>query len=105
MAHVNLSTHHISCRGSSRVGAGVGHGQETWSCVLLLEVLIAELLSVDRLASSALGICQTLACFSSLTAWNRTYVAASEVTTLKHELRNDSMELAALVSEAVFAGA
>lgn len=73
--------------------------------MLLLEVLVAELLSVDGLASSSLGVCQTLACFSSWTAWNRTYVAAGEVTTLKHELRNNSVELAALISEAVFAGA
>lgn len=30
-----------------RVGAGVGHGQKSWLGVLLLEVLIGELLTVD----------------------------------------------------------
>lgn len=34
-----------------------------------------------------------------------TYVAASEVTTLKHELRNDSVELAALVAKALLSRA
>ena len=34
-----------------------------------------------------------------------TYVAAREVTTLKHELRDDSVELGGLVAEALLAGA
>ena len=33
------------------------------------------------------------------------YVASGEVTALQHELRNDSMELAALVAEAFLTGA
>jgi len=33
------------------------------------------------------------------------YVAAGEVTTLKHELRDDTVELAAAVAEALLAGA
>jgi hypothetical protein len=37
-----------------RVGAGVGHGEEEGTAVLQLEVLIAELLAVDGLATSAL---------------------------------------------------
>lgn len=35
----------------------------------------------------------------------RTYVATGEVTALKHELRDDTVELAALVAEALLAGA
>jgi hypothetical protein len=34
-----------------------------------------------------------------------TYVTASEVSTLKHELRNHAVEFAALVAEALLAGA
>jgi len=34
-----------------------------------------------------------------------THIATSEVTTLQHELRNDAVELAALVSKALLAGA
>ena len=37
-----------------RVGASVGHGQQTRLVVLQLEVLIAELLAVDGLATGAL---------------------------------------------------
>ena len=37
-----------------RVGAGVGHGEDTGASVLQGEVLIAELLAVDGLATSAL---------------------------------------------------
>jgi hypothetical protein len=39
-----------------RVGAGVGHGQQTGAVVLQLEVLIGKLLAVDGLAASALGV-------------------------------------------------
>ena len=39
-----------------RVGAGVGHGEETGAGVLLVEVLVGELLAVDGLAASALLI-------------------------------------------------
>ena len=34
-----------------------------------------------------------------------TYVTTSEISTLKHELRDDTMELAARVAEALLAGA
>lgn len=37
-----------------RVGAGVGHGQDTGTGVLQGEVLIWELLAIDGLATSAL---------------------------------------------------
>lgn len=38
-----------------RVGAGVGHGKQTRLVVLQGEVLVSELLTVDGLATSALG--------------------------------------------------
>jgi hypothetical protein len=38
-----------------RVGAGVGHGEDTGAGVLELEVLVLELLAVDGLATSALN--------------------------------------------------
>jgi len=61
--------------------ASVGHAQQTRLGVLHLEVLVGELLAVDGLAAGA--------------------VALSEVTTLKHELRDDAVEGGALVTESV----
>lgn len=69
--------------GDVRVGAGVGHGQQTRAGVLDLEVLIGKLLAVDGLATSA--------------------VTTGEVTTLKHELRDDTVEGRALVLQALIA--
>ena len=37
-----------------RVGTGVGHGEKSWLSVLLGEVLIGELFTVDGLSTSAL---------------------------------------------------
>ena len=37
-----------------RVGTSVSHGEEAWLGVLQLEVLVCELLAVDRLATGAL---------------------------------------------------
>ena len=37
-----------------RVGASVGHGQQTGAAVLVLEVLIGELLTVDGATTGAL---------------------------------------------------
>lgn len=60
-----------------RVRTSVGHGEHARNGVLLLEVLISELGAVDGLTTSA--------------------VASGEVTTLDHEVWDDTMELAALV--------
>jgi hypothetical protein len=76
--HGELSS--VVCTDDIRVGAGIGHGQQTRAGVLDLEVLIGELLAVDGLATSA--------------------VATGEVTTLEHELGDDTVELRALVAEA-----
>jgi len=71
--------------GAVGVWSGVSHGEETWLGVLVLEVLIWELLTVDGLATST--------------------VATGEVTTLKHELWDDTVELAALVAESLLTSA
>jgi hypothetical protein len=71
--------------GAVGVGSGVGHGQDSGSGVLQLEVLVGELGSVDGLASGA--------------------VMVGEIASLAHEIGNDSVERAALVAESFFAGA
>lgn len=67
------------------VRSRIGHGEESRAGVALVEVLICELLSVNRLASSA--------------------IAASEVTSLKHECGNHTVELGILEAKALLAGA
>jgi len=65
--------------------AGICHREETGFGVLELEVLIGEFFTVDGLATSP--------------------VMASEVTTLTHELGDDSVELGAGVAESMHASA
>lgn len=71
--------------GAVGVGAGVGHGQETGSGVLGLKVLVGELGAVDGLASGS--------------------VVSGEVSTLQHELGDDSVEDGVGVTKALLAGA
>jgi len=76
--------------------------------VLQLEVLVRELLAVDGLAARALIIAKSSACavhISCSIPVLMTYVATSEVTTLEHEVRDHTVELAARVAEALLAGA
>merc|ERR550532_658758 len=70
---------------SVRVRAGVGHRQDAGSSVLELEVLVSELLAVDRLAACA--------------------VASREVTALAHEVGDHPVERASLVSESLLSSA
>jgi len=58
--------------GSIGVRSGVGHGKDSRSSVLELEVLVSELLSIDGLSSGS--------------------VSAGEVTTLAHEGGDDTVE-------------
>jgi hypothetical protein len=51
---VSLGWQMVEACGCLRVGTGVGHWEETRAGVLAGEVLIGELLTVDRLAASAL---------------------------------------------------
>jgi hypothetical protein len=62
--------------GTVGVGTGVSHGEDTRASVLESEVLVGKFLAVDGLATGA--------------------VAAGEVTTLAHEIVNDTMERRAL---------
>jgi len=54
------------------VGTGIGHGQKTRSGVLNIEVFILEFSTIDGFTTST--------------------VASSEITTLSHELGDDSVE-------------
>lgn len=71
--------------GSVGVLSSVGHGKETGLGVLKVEVFISELLSVNGLSTGA--------------------VALGEVTSLQHEVGDDTVEARALVSESVLASA
>jgi len=69
--------------GSIGIGPSVGHGEETGLGVLDLEVLVLELFTVDGLSTSAVATC--------------------EVTTLEHEVWDDTVELGAGKAEAQLA--
>ena len=66
-----------------RVGTGVGHRHDTGASVLMLEVFIGELGSVDGLATGA--------------------VEVREVTALSHEAGNDTVENGLLEVQALAA--
>jgi len=70
--------------GAVGVRASVGHGHETGTTMLEGEILISELLAVDGLATGA--------------------VTAGEITTLQHEVLDDTMEGGALVAESWLTG-
>jgi hypothetical protein len=87
--------------GAVCVWSSIGHGEKTGLGVSELEVLVFELLAVDGLAASAL-----------LVGWlggkktmerECAYVATGEVTALKHEIGDDTVELGSRVSEALLA--
>jgi len=67
------------------VGAGVGHGEDAGSDVLLDEILVGELFAVDGLAAGA--------------------VAAGKVASLAHEAGNDAVEGGPRIAEPLLPGA
>ena len=56
---------------------------QTWSSVLQLEIFILKLATIDRFSSSA--------------------VVIGEISSLAHEVGNDTMERAALIAKALLA--
>jgi hypothetical protein len=80
-----------------RSGTGVGHGEDTGASVPQVEVLVLELLAVDGLTTGALRTVRLVSCLQ--VAGRMTYVATGEVTTLEHELGDDTVEGGALVVE------
>jgi hypothetical protein len=72
--------------------------------VLEAEVLIGELLAVDGLTTSAL--CNGQFQCNSYDPFSRCpYVATGEVTTLEHEVGDDSVEGRTLIAKTLLAGA
>jgi len=67
------------------VGSSISHGHDTRASVLQCEVLISELAAIDGLATSA--------------------VVVGEVSTLAHEVGDDTVENAAFVAKALLASA
>ncbi|KNC33742.1 hypothetical protein FF38_09079 [Lucilia cuprina] len=67
------------------VGSSIGHRQNTGTGVLQGEVLISELVAIDGFTAGTIVVC--------------------EITTLAHEVGNDTMEGGALVAETLFTGA
>jgi len=71
--------------GSVGVWSAVGHGEDSWSGVLQVEVLVGEFLPVDALTSGS--------------------ILSGEVTTLAHELWDDTVEGGSFVSVSLLSGA
>jgi hypothetical protein len=87
MSSIKPGTRHKSDEklGAVGVGTSIGHGQQVGLVMLEQKVFVVELGTVDRLAASA--------------------VVVGEVASLSHEVSDDSVEVRALVSEALLVGA
>ncbi len=70
--------------------------------MLQFEVLIGELLAVDGLPTGALD---SSVWYDIKDVDRDSYIATSEVTTLQHELGNDTVELRSRVAKALLSGA
>lgn len=86
--------------GSIGVLSGVGHAEKASLGVLQLEVLVGELGAVD---------CQLLACnqlcsFGIHTRLSASAITLGEVSTLDHEVLDNTVEGRVLISEALLAG-
>ena len=83
-----------------RVGTSVGHGEDTGLGVLVDEVLIGELLTIDGATTGALyqDLVRKEVAGRNRDGEKSTHVVAGEVTTLEHELGDDTVEGGALVA-------
>lgn len=95
-----------------RVWSSIGHRQEERTVVLQLEVLVWEFFTIDRFTASTL--CTISVSQFGILSFNIivlkenfgfTDITTSEVTTLQHELRDDTMELALLKTKSLFSSA
>ena len=75
-----------------RVWASVCHGEQASLGVLQFEVLIRELLTIDGFASSSLSFVTSVNAADNDANIVVAYIAAGEVTSLKHEIRNHAVE-------------
>jgi hypothetical protein len=76
--------------GSIGVWAGICHGEKTWFGVLEFEVFVSEFFTVDGFsAGAALQLAQIK---------KGCILVTSEISSLKHEIRNDTVESTACVS-------
>ena len=89
---------------NSRVGTGVGHGQETGANVLMGKILVGKFLAVDGFATSTL-FSSAISTLDSDGVPGLAYIAAREITSLKHKIRDYAVETGSLVAEAPLAGA
>lgn len=85
--------------GSVGARASVGHGQEEGAVVTELEVLVGKLVAVDGLSTGTVVVGELGLVLRPQVERKVTYV-----TTLEHEVGDDSVESRAGVTEAVLAG-
>jgi len=71
--------------GAVGVLSGVGHREQTWFGVLVVEILVCELFTIDGFTAGS--------------------VSLGEVTTLKHEIVNHAVEMRSRVTESFLSGA
>jgi hypothetical protein len=83
-----ISYRMLTATWNSRVGAGIGHGEEEWLGVLFLEVLVGKLLAVDGATSGSL---MNQSAMESLKP-RGSHVATSKVTTLKHKVGDHTVK-------------
>ena len=79
--------------GTIGVGTGVCHGKEELLAVSELEVFVGKLLAVDGLPTSTLERRSVSHQAMRFSQQSDTYISASEVAPLQHELGNDTVEL------------
>jgi hypothetical protein len=82
----NLRSNNSSNKELRTIGilSSIGHRKKTRASVLKLKVLIGELLSIDRLSTGT--------------------ITTSEVTSLNHEVVDNTVELRAFVAETLLSG-